>query len=66
MNRCIHCTRCIRFTQEITGTSELALPPRVQEAHQPGHLVADGEDLRRLGMRDEGDELAFIPPVAGG
>ena len=24
MNRCIHCTRCIRFTEEITGTSELA------------------------------------------
>jgi NADH-quinone oxidoreductase subunit G len=24
MNRCIHCTRCIRFTQEITGTTELA------------------------------------------
>ncbi|MGZ5477298.1 MAG: 2Fe-2S iron-sulfur cluster-binding protein, partial [Thermoanaerobaculia bacterium] len=24
MNRCIHCTRCIRFTQEITGTAELA------------------------------------------
>ena len=24
MNRCIHCTRCIRFTQEITKTSELA------------------------------------------
>ncbi len=24
MNRCIHCTRCIRFTQEITGTNELA------------------------------------------
>jgi NADH-quinone oxidoreductase subunit G len=24
MNRCIHCTRCIRFTQEITETSELA------------------------------------------
>jgi NADH-quinone oxidoreductase subunit G len=24
MNRCIHCTRCIRFTSEITGTSELA------------------------------------------
>jgi len=24
MNRCIHCTRCIRFTQEISGTSELA------------------------------------------
>jgi NADH-quinone oxidoreductase subunit G len=24
MNRCIHCTRCIRFTSEITGTGELA------------------------------------------
>src|SRR5262245_13557675 len=24
MNRCIHCTRCIRFTAEITGTGELA------------------------------------------
>ncbi|HUP64658.1 MAG TPA: molybdopterin-dependent oxidoreductase [Thermoanaerobaculia bacterium] len=24
MNRCIHCTRCIRFTDEITGTGELA------------------------------------------
>jgi NADH-quinone oxidoreductase subunit G len=24
MNRCIHCTRCIRFTQEITETNELA------------------------------------------
>ncbi|HYC88281.1 MAG TPA: 2Fe-2S iron-sulfur cluster-binding protein [Thermoanaerobaculia bacterium] len=24
MNRCIHCTRCIRFTAEVTGTHELA------------------------------------------
>ena len=24
MNRCIHCTRCIRFCAEITGTNELA------------------------------------------
>ncbi len=24
MNRCIHCTRCIRVTSEITGTGELA------------------------------------------
>jgi NADH-quinone oxidoreductase subunit G len=24
MNRCIHCTRCIRFTAEVTGTAELA------------------------------------------
>ena len=24
MNRCIHCTRCIRFCAEVTGTNELA------------------------------------------
>jgi NADH-quinone oxidoreductase subunit G len=24
MNRCIHCTRCIRFTAEVTNTNELA------------------------------------------
>ncbi|MBV9496268.1 MAG: (2Fe-2S)-binding protein [Acidobacteria bacterium] len=24
MNRCIHCTRCIRFCNEVTGTDELA------------------------------------------
>lgn len=27
-NRCIHCTRCIRFTQEITGGSELTVAQR--------------------------------------
>ncbi|MFA6955745.1 MAG: 2Fe-2S iron-sulfur cluster-binding protein [Thermoanaerobaculia bacterium] len=28
MNRCIHCTRCIRFCEEITGTGELAFIKR--------------------------------------
>jgi len=27
-NRCIHCTRCIRFTQEVSGTSELTVANR--------------------------------------
>lgn len=27
-NRCIHCTRCVRFTQEISGTSELTTAQR--------------------------------------
>ncbi|MFZ9186791.1 MAG: hypothetical protein ACO219_04375, partial [Holophagaceae bacterium] len=27
-NRCIHCTRCIRFTQEISGGSELTVAQR--------------------------------------
>ncbi|HUO84558.1 MAG TPA: molybdopterin-dependent oxidoreductase [Thermoanaerobaculia bacterium] len=31
MNRCIHCTRCIRFCDEITGTSELAFFKRGAE-----------------------------------
>jgi NADH-quinone oxidoreductase subunit G len=30
-NRCIHCTRCIRFTQEITGTGELTVANRGAE-----------------------------------
>ncbi|MDX1582699.1 MAG: 2Fe-2S iron-sulfur cluster-binding protein, partial [Thermoanaerobaculia bacterium] len=31
MNRCIHCTRCIRFTQEISETGELAFFKRGAE-----------------------------------
>ena len=30
-NRCIHCTRCIRFTQEISGTYELTVANRGAE-----------------------------------
>jgi len=30
-NRCIHCTRCVRFTQEISGTSELTMVNRGAE-----------------------------------
>ena len=30
-NRCIHCTRCIRFTQEVSGTSELTVANRGAE-----------------------------------
>lgn len=27
-NRCIHCTRCVRFTREVSGTSELTMANR--------------------------------------
>ncbi|HNX94302.1 MAG TPA: 2Fe-2S iron-sulfur cluster-binding protein [Holophaga sp.] len=27
-NRCIHCTRCVRFTREVSGTSELTMVNR--------------------------------------
>lgn len=32
MSRCIHCTRCIRFTQEIAGYQELGLKNRGQHS----------------------------------
>lgn len=25
MSRCIHCTRCVRFTEEIAGVQEIAM-----------------------------------------
>jgi NADH-quinone oxidoreductase subunit G len=28
MSRCIHCTRCVRFGQEVAGVMELGMPPR--------------------------------------
>ncbi|EFL89995.1 NADH-quinone oxidoreductase subunit NuoG [Ahrensia sp. R2A130] len=32
MNRCIHCTRCVRFTTEVAGVSELGLLGRGEDA----------------------------------
>jgi len=32
MTRCIHCTRCVRFTDEIAGTAELAMVSRGEES----------------------------------
>ncbi len=32
MTRCIHCTRCVRFGQEIAGVMELGLPGRGEHA----------------------------------
>ena len=31
MNRCIHCTRCVRFAQEVMGTYELGTTGRGQK-----------------------------------
>ena len=28
MSRCIHCTRCVRFTEEIAGVQEIAMANR--------------------------------------
>ena len=38
MNRCIHCTRCVRFTTEVAGISELGLLGRGEDAEITTYL----------------------------
>ncbi|WP_320202345.1 NADH-quinone oxidoreductase subunit NuoG [Agrobacterium rosae] len=38
MNRCIHCTRCVRFTTEVAGISELGLIGRGEDAEITTYL----------------------------
>ncbi|MDA7970902.1 MAG: NADH-quinone oxidoreductase subunit NuoG [Gammaproteobacteria bacterium] len=33
MTRCIHCTRCVRFGEEVAGVMELGMPGRGESAH---------------------------------
>ncbi len=38
MTRCIHCTRCVRFTTEVAGISELGLMGRGEDAYIATYL----------------------------
>ena len=38
MNRCIHCTRCVRFTTEVAGIAELGLIGRGEDAEITSYL----------------------------
>lgn len=38
MNRCIHCTRCVRFTTEVAGVAELGLIGRGEDAEITTYL----------------------------
>ncbi|WP_068316292.1 NADH-quinone oxidoreductase subunit NuoG [Polycladidibacter hongkongensis] len=40
MSRCIHCTRCVRFTTEVAGVSELGLIGRGEDAEITTYLEA--------------------------
>ncbi len=40
MTRCIHCTRCVRFTTEVAGVSELGLLGRGEDAEITTYLEA--------------------------
>ena len=47
MNRCIHCTRCIRFITEVAGVPDLgATAPR--RAHGSRHLRREGAGFRTV------------------
>jgi NADH-quinone oxidoreductase subunit G len=38
MNRCIHCTRCVRFTTEVAGVAEMGLISRGEDAEITSYL----------------------------
>lgn len=38
MNRCIHCTRCVRFTTEVAGVTEMGLTGRGEDAEITTYL----------------------------
>src|SRR6185312_2497660 len=38
MNRCIHCTRCVRFTTEVAGIAEMGLLGRGEDAEITSYL----------------------------
>ncbi|MTH97898.1 NADH-quinone oxidoreductase subunit NuoG [Roseibium sp. RKSG952] len=40
MTRCIHCTRCVRFTTEVAGVSEMGLVGRGEDAEITTYLEA--------------------------
>ncbi|MGN7612567.1 NADH-quinone oxidoreductase subunit NuoG [Magnetococcales bacterium HHB-1] len=57
MNRCIHCTRCIRFSQEVAGLEEMGAIDRGDRM-----LVGPGNEDRTLTSELTGN-LAEICPV---
>ena len=48
MTRCIHCTRCVRFGQEIAGVMELGM------IHRGEHSEITMSQKRRLDVRFDG------------
>ena len=49
MNRCIHCTRCVRFTAEIAGTSDMGAIGRGEDMEITTYLQTR-DDLRAAGQ----------------
>ncbi len=55
MSRCIHCTRCVRFTTEIAGVSELGLLGRGEDAQITPYIE------RALGSELSGNVIDLCP-----
>ena len=50
MNRCIHCTRCVRFTAEVAGVPDLGATGRGEDMEITTYLEA-GDELGAAGQR---------------
>src|SRR5580704_18099697 len=55
MNRCIHCTRCVRFTTEVAGVSELGAIGRGEDMEITTYLE------RAMSSELQGDVLDLCP-----
>ena len=72
MNRCIQCTRCIRFSSEVAGVDEIGMLYRGED--QPDHVLsrADGDQRagrqpgRRVSGRSAAAEAAIVRAAAVG
>ena len=64
MTRCIHCTRCVRFTTEVGGITELGLTGRGVEATVEGKSILLGNlqlmeerGIHRNGLESQAEKL---------
>lgn len=71
MSRCIHCTRCVRFGQEIAGVMELGMANRNMHSEiqtfvgkSDSELSGNMIDICPVGAVDS-SSLSVFPPVVG-
>ena len=72
MNRCIQCTRCIRFSEEVAGVDEIGMLYRGEDSQITTYLErtrverAGGQPRRRLPGRGAAAEAAAVRAAAVG
>jgi NADH-quinone oxidoreductase subunit G len=65
MSRCIHCTRCVRFGQEIAGVMELGMSHRGEHAEIGGVRAVGQHDRHLSGRRPHKQALPLQRPDLG-